>query len=132
MSLDTLPANTAPAPGPRLAPRRRLGLPGDLRLSRGIVLAALCVLVGVSVWLRTRQIHLYYWIDEGLSVGIASHPLSHIPGLLHQDGSPPLYYLILHVWMALRGRNEVATHELSLLFSLATIPVAYWAGSSLF
>lgn len=134
MSADTF---TAPAAPPReLEPRRRRTptqrLPAGLLLSRWAVLGALLCLTAVSVWLRTRSIHFYYWIDEGLSVGIASHPLAHIPGLLNQDGSPPLYYLILHVWMALRGRNEVATHELSLLFSLATIPVAYWAGSSLF
>ena len=32
----------------------------------------------------------------------------------------------------LRGRSEVATHELSLLFAILTIPTSYWAGASLF
>jgi hypothetical protein len=92
----------------------------------------LALLMLLSAVLRVRGIHMYYWVDEGLSVGIASHPFAHIPSLLRQDGSPPLYYLLLHVWMALRGRNEVATHELSLIFALLTIPVAYWAGRTLF
>jgi hypothetical protein len=34
--------------------------------------------------------------------------------------------------MAWRGKTEVATHELSLIFSLLTIPVAYWAAKSMF
>jgi hypothetical protein len=103
-----------------------------IRGSRWIVVVGLALLMLVSALLRVRGIHLYYWIDEGLSVGIASHPFAHIPSLLRQDGSPPLYYLLLHVWMALRGTNEVATHELSLIFALLTIPVAYWAGTTLF
>ena len=44
-----------------------------------------------------------YWIDEGIAVGIASHDLADIPRILGQDGNPPLYYLLLHGWMALFG-----------------------------
>ena len=55
-----------------------------------------------------------YWIDEAISVGIASHPLTEIPGALRQDGSPPLYYLLLHEWMALVGTGEEETRALSL------------------
>jgi hypothetical protein len=89
-------------------------------------------MTAVSIYLRTRQLHFFFWIDEGLSVGIAGHPVGQIPGLLRQDGSPPLYYLILHYWMSWRGHGEVATHELSLIFALLCIPAAYWAGASLF
>jgi mannosyltransferase len=135
MSTDSFPAQAGPATGEvRAAParlRRAVRLQ-ELRLARLGVLAFLSLLVLVSVWLRTRGLHIYYWIDEGLSVGIASHPLADIPSLLQQDGSPPLYYMVLHVWMALFGRGEAATHELSLLFGLLTIPVSYWAGASLF
>src|SRR6187200_20032 len=48
------------------------------------------------------------------------------------DGSPPLYYLLLTVWVDLFGVGEAHTHMLSLLFALATIPVAFFAGRSLF
>src|SRR3954469_16859720 len=41
------------------------------------------------------------WMDEGIAVGIASHPLAQIPGVLRLDGWPPLYYAVLHAWMAL-------------------------------
>jgi hypothetical protein len=85
-----------------------------------------------SLALRLAGRHSWFWIDEALSVGIASHPLRDIPGLLRQDGSPPLYYLLLHVWMRVFGRSEAATHGLSLVFGLASIPVAFWAARSLF
>src|SRR4029079_6406321 len=54
------------------------------------------VLLAVSILLRTRELGVGFWIDEGLSVGIADRPLTDIPGVLRQDGSPPLYYLLLH------------------------------------
>jgi mannosyltransferase len=85
-----------------------------------------------SLLLRVGQVHFHYWIDEGISVGIASHPLGHLPELLREDGSPPLYYLMLHGWMQLFGRGEVATHVLSLIFAVAAVPASYWAGASLF
>ncbi len=94
--------------------------------------ALLAVLLVVSLYLRTRALGAGYWIDEGLSVGIASFPLSEIPGVLRQDGSPPLYYLLLHVWLDWFGAGEAATHAFSLLWALLAIPVALWAGWSLF
>jgi hypothetical protein len=126
MSVDLFRARTAAATAEateRAATSRGLLSRERLRLTPWTIGSAL---------LRARGLHYHYWIDEGLSVGIASHPLSQIPHLMRQDGSPPLYYLLLHVWMAWRGHSEVATHELSLIFALLTIPVAYWAGASLF
>ncbi|HEV2760386.1 MAG TPA: hypothetical protein VGV86_12535 [Acidimicrobiales bacterium] len=88
--------------------------------------------MATSLGLRLADFGSWLWMDEGISVGIASHPLSEIPGLLRQDGSPPLYYLLLHGWMVLWGTSEMATQALSLVLSLVTIPVALWAGWSLF
>jgi hypothetical protein len=92
----------------------------------------LLALTALSLWIRTRILGAGFWIDEGLSVGIAHHPFTSIPHLLRQDGSPPLYYMLLHVWMGWFGDGERATHTLSLLFALACIPLAYWVGRSLF
>ena len=83
----------------------------------------------LGLYLRTRQLNAGFWIDEGLSVGIAHHHWSSIPGLLRQDGSPPGYYLLLGLWIRLFGDGERATHTLSLLFGLACIPLAYAAGA---
>ena len=89
-------------------------------------------LAALSIVLRTRAFDAGFWIDEGLSVGIAGRPLSAIPGALRLDGSPPLYYAVLHGWMAVFGRSEVATHALSLLFALLTVPAAWWMARALF
>jgi mannosyltransferase len=117
------------------APARRRAL-SDARVrplgAVGKTVLALTLLTFISLLLRTREIGAAYWIDEGLSWGISSHHFFSIPTVLRQDGSPPLYYLMLHVWMKFFGTSEQATHVLSLIPALATIPVGYWAGRSLF
>lgn len=92
----------------------------------------LAALTAVSLVLRVEGIGMWYWIDEGLTVGLSRAPLAEIPELLRGDGSPPLYYLLLHLWTALAGTGEVATRSLSLLFATVTVPVAFFAASRIF
>lgn len=105
----------------------------DLAVRRRLAVAVpLLLLLGLSVVLRTRALEASFWIDEGISVGIASHPATEIPDLLQQDGSPPLYYLLLHAWMAMAGTGEAVLRLPSLLCALAAVPAALWAGRGLF
>ena len=89
-------------------------------------------LMAISAVLRWEGRHQWLWIDEGLSAGISSHPVADIPELLRQDGSPPLYYVLLHLWMEVVGTGESALHGFSYVFALACVPAAMWAGWSLF
>ena len=101
---------------------------GEALLAAGAVAA----LVALSLALRTGAMGEGLWIDEGLSAGIAGHPLGEIPGLLRRDGSPALHYVLLHAWMQALGDGEAALRSLSLVAALAAIPAALWAGWSLF
>lgn len=91
--------------------------------------AAMSVLALV---LRVPRLGIRYWGDEAISLGIASHPLAQIPHYLRFDGSPPLWYVLLHGWMAAFGSSNVSTHTLSLIISLLAIPAAWWCASVLF
>jgi mannosyltransferase len=126
---------TATAPGPNPANPPSDGLPVEwLRVpdwARRVPMWAwatggLVLLIAVSAYMRSRQLGGQFWIDEGITTGIATHSLSQIPGVLKFDGNPPLYYMLLHVWISAFGDSETATHSLSLLFGLAVIPVAGW------
>ena len=95
----------------------------------------LFLLMAISAFIRTRYISPLvgqFWEDEAITTGIASHSLSAIPGVLRHDGSPPLFYLLLHFWIGIFGASEAATHALPLLFGLLSIPAGMWAGWSLF
>lgn len=93
----------------------------------GPALAALG-LVGASLALRAMGVADHLWMDEGVAVGVAGHPLAQIPGLLRVDGSPPLYYLLLHLWMGAFGDSDVALHWLSVLLATLCVPAAWWCG----
>jgi mannosyltransferase len=115
-------------------PRARFARLATARLAISLpkAIMALAFLVGVSLALRTQAIHARFWIDEGLSVGISSHHLLDIPDVLRQDGSPPLYYLLLNVWMRLFGSGEADTHAMSVACALFMVPLAWVAARALF
>jgi len=95
------------------------------------MLPAVAVAAGAA-WLHRHALSAPLWIDEGLSIGVASHPLTEIPRVLRVDGSPPLYYLLLHIWIKAFGTSPTATHELSLLFAALAVPAAAWVAWSNF
>jgi MFS family permease len=131
----TLPMSLAPeitVPRPRVRARFEHLRTASLAVSLPRAALALAFLVGLSLALRTQAIHARYWIDEGLSVGISSHPVTQIPGLLHQDGSPPLYYVLLSLWVSVFGNGEADTHALSVVFAILTVPAAWFAARALF
>ena len=89
--------------------------------------AALVAVVAAGVLLRfwTRS---DLWLDEALTVNISRLPLSQIPGALKHDGSPPLYYFVLHVWMRVFGTSDGAVRALSGAFGVISLPLAFLAG----
>lgn len=95
---------------------------------RAGALFGLVGLLALSLWLRTRALDGSLWIDEAISRGIATHGIADIPAALRRDGSPPLYYVLLHGVIELFGDDEVALRSLSLLAALLTVPAAFWAG----
>ncbi|HUB72165.1 MAG TPA: glycosyltransferase family 39 protein [Acidimicrobiales bacterium] len=99
---------------------------------RYLDLALVIVLMGVAVGLRWRDLWTNYWGDEAIAIGIASHAIHTLPHYLVNDGSPPLYYVMLHYWMRLFGQSEVATHTLSLIPAILAVPATWWSGTRLF
>ena len=95
--------------------------------STGGILLALII---ISAVIRTRTLGGELWFNEAGAVGLASRPLGSLLGDVGRAGAAPLYYVVLHIWIDLFGSSEKATHGLSLLIGLVTIPVAMWTGWS--
>ena len=75
------------------------------------------------------------WLDEAMSLYWASLPAGEVLArlmALSGDPHPPLYYLILKVWIAVLGDGEVAVKALSVAAGLAIIPLTYGLGRRLF
>jgi 4-amino-4-deoxy-L-arabinose transferase-like glycosyltransferase len=71
------------------------------------------------------------WLDEAQSVVIARSAPRGLFAALRQDGSPPLYYLLLHGWTSVFGTGAAAVRALSGLFSVLALPVAWVLGRRL-
>jgi mannosyltransferase len=93
-----------------------------------VVAVGLVVVAGVVARFVARS-HL--WLDEALGVNIAAVPLRHLPETLRRDGSPPLYYVLLHGWMRLFGQGTIAVRAFSGLCSVGCLPLAWRVGRRL-
>jgi hypothetical protein len=68
------------------------------------------------------------WVDESFSIWMASQPLDALWRLTVQlDQHPPLYYALLHFWLAL-GDGEAAVRSFSALWGALMLPVMYLIG----
>jgi mannosyltransferase len=92
-----------------------------------LAVAAVLVVTTVLRFWTTSQL----WLDEALSVNIARLPLSQLHSALRQDGAPPLYYVLLHFWIQVFGIGNLAVRSLSGVISVATLPLAWFAGRRL-
>ena len=69
------------------------------------------------------------WLDETFSLWVANHSVADmLQWIVKIDSHPPLYYLLLHYWIALNGNTPYYARLLSALFGAATIPVIYLIG----
>lgn len=72
------------------------------------------------------------WFDETYSVFVASLPIERLFVVTAiNDAHPPLYYLLLHLWMPFVGDGEFAVRSLSVLISAAVVPVTWGFGRHL-
>jgi mannosyltransferase len=113
-----LPAPASPGPVARRDRRRTVVV-----VAFGAVLIASVVLRSVTSG--------PLWLDEAQSVEIARRPLAALFTALRDDGSPPLYYLLLHGWIRLFGDSTIAVRALSTLFAVIGLPLGWLAGRRL-
>ncbi|WP_423225944.1 glycosyltransferase family 39 protein [Candidatus Amarolinea aalborgensis] len=93
-------------------------------------LLAAIILLGASL----RLLRLDWqdlWLDEAFSLHIASLPWSATLAAIQQDVHPPLFYLLLHGWIAWLGDSAYALRLLSALTSVLTLPALYALGRAL-
>ncbi len=94
----------------------------------------LLTIVALGGFLRLYQIGSKgLWLDEAFSVWLGWQPVGEmLDWLVKIDQHPPLYYTLLHFWIALTGSDDAATvRALSALLGTLTIPVIYLLGRRL-
>ena len=94
------------------------------------------LLVLVTVLAAIARLHALtaksFWLDEGFSVSFARLPWPRFLQLMASgETNMVLYYLLLRFWLML-GNSEGFIRGLSVLFSVATVPLIFFLGARLF
>lgn len=71
-------------------------------------------------------------LDETVNVWLAGHSLAEmLPWIARVNQQPPLYYFLLHFWLALKGDAPYYARILSVFFGAGTLPFIYLIGKRL-
>jgi mannosyltransferase len=92
------------------------------------LLSILVVALGLRLWGLERK---SVWFDESMSVWFAELPLPSLFEALRMDVNPPLYYVLLHVWL-LFGQGDAWLRLPSVVFGTLTVLVTALLGRALF
>jgi mannosyltransferase len=118
----------APLTRPHTPAQRQPDTQSSSRLHWPALAVAAMVLAGIG--LRFVSVGPL-WLDEAQSVAIASVPLHLLPDALRSDGAPPLWYVLLHVWMRLFGDSTYSVRLMAVGPAIAALPVAARLGRRL-
>jgi mannosyltransferase len=68
------------------------------------------------------------WLDEAFSIHVSAQPVDKLLMMvIRHDTPPPLYYLLLHLWMGL-GSDPFTVRLLSALFGVGCVGAAFLLG----
>ena len=70
------------------------------------------------------------WLDEALSVYYSQMTLTQILSL--KGNTPPLYYLLLNIWINIMGSSEFSLRLLSVFLSTLSVFIMYLIGATMF
>jgi mannosyltransferase len=116
---------SGPPPLTRLA-RNYAGRAGDHGWITGGNYLWLLVALAGGFALRVNRLAVQsLWNDEGTSIALARLSLSAIMEGAAHDIHPPLYYFLLHSWIAFGGAGEFAVRSLSVLAGVLLIAVTF-------
>lgn len=83
----------------------------------------------LALGLRLVGINQSLWLDEAISVNVAKLPIGEIIGSFSvRDFHPPVFYLVLNLWIKIVGSGVIQIRIMSVIFSLITIWLIYKIG----
>lgn len=99
--------------------------------TRWHIVIVLVVVLGFAMraaWLTSKAL----WFDETVSVLIARHaPGDLLATVATNEPHPPLYYLLLHLWLRAFGDGETAVRSLSVIVGGMVVVVTWLFGRQL-
>jgi uncharacterized membrane protein len=92
------------------------------------------MVIGIGVYLDLHRLDAQpFWLDEAISESIGlSSGSAFVRLAFARETNMAFYYLVLHWWLALVHPSDFTIRLLSVIFSVAALPVLYVLASKLF
>jgi hypothetical protein len=87
--------------------------------------------VAVAAGLRFWGLGQSFWFDEFQSASVIVKGSHLVSNVTKQEGTPPLYFMVLWGWTKFFGTGDWALRSLSAVIGTATVPFAYGAAHEL-
>ena len=114
---------------------QRIGRMSELFADPQIRTFAIAILIlDLSLFLLTFNLsQMSVWVDEGVSLNVARQPMlsAVIQGVIEAERRPPLYHLLLHIWLRLAGDSDLAARWFSVLLTLGCVGLTWGLGREL-
>jgi hypothetical protein len=95
-----------------------------------LIVGVLLLAMLLRLWSINKE---SFWADEGWSMVLSKGPTpSDVTIASADDQHPPLYFLLLHYWIAAAGNSEFAARLLSTFWSLLGVALVYAFGKMAF
>lgn len=95
-------------------------------------LAIACgILLLASLFLLYQLDAKSLWVDELFSVRMAHSDFGSILSDVVRDFHPPLYFLLLRIWVIFAGDSDFAVRFLSVIWGLLSLPLVYRLGTAI-
>lgn len=97
-----------------------------------IIVVVVCMVAGLILrWLLATRSGL--WRDEALFLSVVQLPTTSdmLDFLRNHESHPPLFYLVMRVWLAAFGGSDTVAMALPILIGVAQIPLLYYVGKRL-
>ncbi len=99
---------------------------------RLVSVALLCLVVALGGGLRFYDLGAHsYWVDEVKMVRLSAGSLEDIFADSRDNGRPPVFVLLAHVWIGAFGTSEASTRSLTASVGAASLVVIYLVGRRL-
>lgn len=122
------------APSGAVIPRRFALDLSQVRWRAALEVVGLSLVLGIGMLTRLHDLaEDSLWLDEAFSVYVAQQPLGRMMEIITQhDTPPPLYYALLHAWLAIwPGDVAYSVRLLSVLLGVTSVLVMYLCGKEL-
>lgn len=109
--------------------KMQLSFNNEININNKFIILFFILMIGI--FLRVYDLNTEsLWLDEGFSITYAKLNLYKIFFL--RENNPPLYFIILHLWINLFGDSEFSVRFLSVLFGSSSIFMMYKVSKQIF